>query len=226
MAMSSRRVVLGLKVVLWLGALAPLAWMITGFFLDWLGANPIEKLEHVTGMTGIIILLASLAVTPVRRITGWNPLIQLRRPLGLFAFFYIFLHFGVWMGLDLGLEPSWVWDDIKERPYITVGFTGFLLMIPLAVTSTKGWMRRLGRRWGRLHTLVYVVAALGCIHYYWLVKSDVRIPLLLATIYGTLMALRIPGWVRKWARGRRDRAGGTARTTVRGYGDRAAVGGD
>jgi sulfoxide reductase heme-binding subunit YedZ len=223
---NTKRVVLGLKVLIWLGALTPLAWMIAGFFLDWLGANPIEKLEHVTGMTGIIILLTSLAVTPVRRITGWNPLIQLRRPLGLFAFFYIFLHFAVWMGLDLGLELSWVWDDIKKRPYITVGFTGFVLMIPLAVTSTKGWIRRLGKRWTRLHALVYVTAALGCIHYYWLVKADVRIPLLLASIYGILMAARIPGWIRKRSRRSGPRGGKAAAARRAPHPERAVASGD
>lgn len=192
--------VLGLKVVLWLGALAPLAWMVAGFFLDWLGVNPIEKLTHVSGMTTLVLLLTTLSVTPVRRVTGWNPLIQLRRPLGLFAFFYAFLHFSVWMVLDLGFELQWVAEDIAERPYITVGFTAFLLLIPLAVTSTKGWIRRLKKKWTRLHSLVYVSTALGCIHYYWLVKSDVRLPLLLASIYVVLMGARVGRWLAKKAR--------------------------
>ncbi len=191
---------LGLKTLLWLGALAPTAWMIAGFFLGWLGVNPIEKLTHVTGMTTLILLLATLAVTPVRRLTGWNPIIQLRRPLGLFAFYYALLHFSIWMVLDLGFRLDWVWDDIKKRPYITVGFTAFLLLMPLALTSTKGWIRRLGKRWTRLHMLVYVSAVLGVIHYYWLVKSDVRLPLLLAAIYVVLMSARIPGWVRRASR--------------------------
>ena len=136
--MRATRVVLGLKLILWLGALAPAGWMVAGFFLDWLGVNPIEKVTHVSGMTTLVLLLLTLAVTPARRLTGWNALIQLRRPLGLFAFFYAFVHFSVWMVLDLGFELRWVAEDISERPYITVGFTAFLLMIPLAVTSTKG----------------------------------------------------------------------------------------
>ena len=192
--MDTKRAILGLKVVLWLGGLAPLAWMIAGFFLDWLGVNPIEKLTHVSGMTTLVLLLITLAVTPLRRITGWNPLIQLRRPLGLFAFFYAFLHFSVWMVLDLGFQLQWVAEDIAERPYITVGFTAFVLLIPLAVTSTKGWIRRLKKKWTRLHALVYATTALGCIHYYWLVKADVRLPLLLAGIYVVLMGFRAARW--------------------------------
>lgn len=213
--MDSRRVVLGSKVVLWLGALAPAAWLLAGFFLDWLGVNPIEKVTHVTGMTTLVLLLVTLGVSPVRRLTGWNPLIRLRRPLGLFAFFYAFLHFSVWMGLDLGLQLDWVWEDIVERPYITVGFTAFVLLIPLAVTSTKGWIRRLGKRWSRLHALVYVSTALGCIHFYWLVKSDVRLPLLLAGVFGVLMALRVPFWVRTRRRGGTPSARGKAASTRR-----------
>lgn len=222
MAVNSKRVVLGLKVVLWLGALMPLAWMIAGFFYGWLGVNPIEKLTHVTGMTTLVLLLVTLAVTPFRRITGWNPVIQLRRPLGLFAFFYGCLHFSVWMVLDLGFELSWVWEDIRKRPYITVGFTAFLLMIPLALTSTRASIRRLGKRWTKVHALVYVTTLLGCIHYYWLVKSDVRLPLLLAAIYAVLMSMRVPGWLRRRS-GKRARAG--AVRNPREHADPVAVGG-
>ncbi|GMV08093.1 MAG: hypothetical protein AMXMBFR53_43680 [Gemmatimonadota bacterium] len=195
--MDTRRAVLGLKTVLWLSALAPAAWLLAGFFLGWLGVNPIEKLTHVTGMTALVLLLVTLSVTPLRRVTGWNPLIQLRRPLGLFAFFYACLHFSVWMVLDLGFELAWVAEDIAERPYITVGFTAFVLLVPLAVTSTKGWIRRLKKRWTTLHALVYVSTALGCVHFYWLVKSDVRLPLLLAAVYVVLMASRLRRWVAK-----------------------------
>ena len=194
--MDTRRAVLGLKVLLWLGALAPAAWLVAGWFRGWLGANPIEKLTHVTGMTTLVLLLCTLAVTPIRRLSGWNPIIRLRRPLGLFAFFYAALHFGVWMILDLGLDFQWVIEDIAERPYITVGMTALVLLAPLALTSTKGWIRRLGRNWSRLHTLVYVSTALGVIHFYWLVKADVRLPLLLSAIFAALMAARVPAWVR------------------------------
>jgi sulfoxide reductase heme-binding subunit YedZ len=193
----AKRAILALKVVLWLAALAPAAWLLAGFFLDWLGANPIETLEHVTGMSALVLLLVTLSVTPVRRITGWNPLIQLRRPIGLFAFFYASLHFLVWMVLDLGFEFSWIAEDIEKRPYITLGFAGFVLLIPLAATSTKGWIRRLGKKWTRLHALVYVTTALAVIHFYWLVKSDVRLPLLLGAVYAVLMGTRVPRWVRK-----------------------------
>jgi len=207
---TTKRIVLTLKVLLWLGALAPTAWMGGGALFGWLGANPIEKLEHVSGMTALIALLATLLVTPVRRLTGWNPVIQLRRPMGLFAFYYVFVHFAVWMGLDLSLELSWITEDIAKRPYITVGFTAFLLLIPLALTSTRRSIRRLGKRWVKLHRLVYVAPALGVIHYYWLVKADVRIPLLMGAIYAALMLARVPAWVkgrpRRATAARRSRA--------------------
>ncbi len=195
--MTTRSRVLALKVVLWLSALAPAAWMATGAFAGWLGVNPIEKVTHVSGLSALILLLVTLSVTPVRRFTGWHPVIQLRRPLGLFAFFYAFVHFSIWMVLDLGFQFSWIWEDIMERPYITIGFTGFVLLIPLAVTSTKGWIRRLGKRWTTLHRLAYVTATLGVIHFYWLVKADTRLPLVLGAILVVLLATRVPGWMAK-----------------------------
>lgn len=192
---------------MWLGCLAPAAWLGAGLFTGWLGVNPIEKLTRVTGLTTLILLLVTLAVSPVRRLTGWNPLVKLRRPLGLFAFFYAVLHFGIWMGLDLGLQLEWVWEDIVERPYITVGFSAFLLLIPLAVTSTRGWIRRLGKRWSLLHRLAYVATGLGLVHFYWLVKADVRLPLLLIAVFALLMGARIQRW---WSR--RDRRSGRTRS--------------
>ena len=185
---------LTLRIVLWLGAPAPAVWLLAGHFRGWLGVNPIEKLTHVTGMTALVLLLVTLAVTPVRRLTGWNPVIRIRRSLGLFAFFYASLHLAIWMVLDLGLELAWAWEDVRERPYIMVGMAAFLLLVPLALTSTRGWIRRLGRTWGRLHRLVYASAALGIVHYYWLVKSDVRLPLLLAGVFALLMAARLPAF--------------------------------
>jgi len=161
-------------------------------------------------MSALVLLLVTLGVTPFRRLTGWNPVIQLRRPLGLFAFFYVCVHFSIWMGLDLGLRLDWVWDDIKERPFITVGFTGFLILIPLAVTSTKGWIRRLGRRWGKLHRGIYLAASLGVVHYYWLVKADVRLPLRLGAVLTVLLALRAVFW---WV-GRREKQRRRAMTTA------------
>ena len=193
----TKRAVLGMKLVLWVGATAPAAWLAAGSFLGWLGANPIEKLTHVTGMTTLVLLLTTLAVTPVRRLFGWNAVVRLRRPLGLFAFFYAVLHFSIWMVLDLGFQLAWVWEDIVERPYITVGFTAFVLLIPLALTSTKASIRRLGRRWTKLHSLAYVSTALGTVHFYWLVKADVRLPLLLIGVYVLLMGLRAQHWLKR-----------------------------
>ncbi len=206
--MASRRsgALTALRVVMWLACLAPAAWLGAGFFTGWLGVNPIEKLTRVTGLTTLVLLLVTLSVSPLRRLTGWNPLIKLRRPLGLFGFFYAFLHFGIWMGLDLGFRLDWVWEDIAERPYITVGFTAFVLLVPLAVTSTRGWIRRLGKRWSLLHRLAYLATALGVVHFYWLVKADVRLPLLLAGIFAVLMGARVQRW---WSR-RERRTGGEA----------------
>lgn len=195
--MTIRGSIRGLKVLLWVSALMPAAWIGAGFFLGWLGVNPIEKVTHVTGLTTLILLLITLGVTPTRRMTRWNTVIQLRRPLGLFAFFYASLHFSIWMALDLSFQLSWIWEDIVERPYITVGFMGFVLLIPLAITSTKGWIRRLSRRWTILHRLVYVAAALGVIHFYWQVKADTSLPLLLGAILVVLLATRIPVRLRK-----------------------------
>ena len=192
--MTGRGSIRRLKALLWIGALLPALWIAGGVAGGWLGANPIEKVTHVTGLSALTLLLVTLAVTPVRRWTGWHPVIQLRRPLGLFAFFYAFLHFSIWMVLDLGFQLSWISEDIMERPYITVGFTAFVLLIPLAITSTRGWIRRLGRRWTALHRLVYASAVLGVIHFYWLVKADTRLPILLAAILAALLALRIPQW--------------------------------
>lgn len=160
-----------------LAALVPLALLVRDAFADRLGANPVEAIEHRTGDWTIWLLLASLAVTPLRRLTGWNGLIRYRRTLGLLAFSYVCLHFLTYLVIDQGfpiqgLTLAYVWEDIVKRPYVTVGFTAFLLLIPIAWTSTKGWIRRLGRRWTTLHQLVYVAAALGVLHYMWLIKGD------------------------------------------------------
>lgn len=148
-----------------------------------LGANPIEELLHALGRWGLKFLLLTLTITPLRRWSGWNWLLRFRRMLGLFAFFYIVLHFITYAVLDQGLDISAIVEDIIKRPYITLGMTGLLLLIPLAVTSTKGMMRRLGRRWQKLHRLVYVIALVGVWHFYWQVKLDT----LDATIYALLL---------------------------------------
>lgn len=155
----------------------PAGWIVWDALHDNLGANPIEAITHRTGDWTIRLLLASLAVTPLRRLTGWNGLIRYRRTIGLLAFTYVCLHFLTYVVLDQGFPLqgfaiAYVVEDIAKRPYITVGFTAFLLLIPIAWTSTKGWIRRLGRRWTTLHQLVYVAAALGVLHYLWLIKGD------------------------------------------------------
>jgi sulfoxide reductase heme-binding subunit YedZ len=190
--MSSTRAVLALKVVLWLGALAPAAWLVGGIFRGWLGANPAETLTHVTGMTTLVLLLVTLAVTPARRLTGWNPVIRLRRPLGLFAFAYALTHFTIWFAFYNVFDVGAMVADVRERPYITVGFTAFLFLIPMAVTSTKGWIRRLGKRWTTLHKGIYVAAMLGVVHFYWLVKADTRLPVTLGACLLSLLILRVP----------------------------------
>jgi len=196
--MSQNRTVLLLKVVLWLGALAPAAYLLLGMFVypDWVGANPIERLTHVTGMTTLVMLMLTLAVTPVRRLTGWNAVIRLRRPMGLFAFFYALCHFSIWFVFDMVFNVGYMVEDIAERPFITVGFAAFVVMIPLALTSTKGWIRRLGKRWSTLHKGVYVAGVLGVIHFYWFVKADTRLPLVFIAILAVLFGLRTPAFQR------------------------------
>lgn len=184
------RVLRALKPVAFLLALLPFAMLVHGAFTDGLGANPIERLEHETGRWALRFLLLTLAVTPVRRLTGWGALVRWRRMLGLFAFFYATLHFLVYAMLDQALDLAMVMEDVAERPYATVGFVTWLLLVPLAITSTKGWVRRLGgRQWAALHRLVYVSAIGGALHYLWAVKLDTRLPL----VYAALLALLL-GW--------------------------------
>lgn len=190
--MSKKRAVLALKVVLWIAALSPAVWLTVGYFQGWLGANPIEKMTRVTGMTAIVLLLITLAVTPFRRLSGWNPIIQLRRPLGLFAFFYGLLHFSVWFVFDSLFDFGYMIEDIKERRYITVGMAALVILIPLALTSTRGWIRRLGKRWTKLHRATYVAAGLAVVHYFWLVKADTRLPVVFGVVLVVLLGLRHP----------------------------------
>jgi sulfoxide reductase heme-binding subunit YedZ len=189
-----------------IACLVPLAWLMCGAFgwLDFsLGADPVKKLEHVLGKTALNILLLTLAVTPVRHITNLPHLPRLRRMLGLFAFFYALLHFWVYLALDLEFNFRTLFTDIAKRPYITIGFTALLLLIPLAVTSTNRMMRRLGRRWQKLHRLIYPIAILGVWHYYWLVKRDIRQPLLYAGILAVLLGYR---WARERGKSARSPA--------------------
>ena len=156
-----------------------------------LGANPIEELLHELGRWGLKFLLLSLSITPLRRWTGWNWLLRFRRMLGLFAFFYIILHFLTYSVLDQSLDIAAIVEDVIKRPYITLGMTGLLFLIPLAVTSTKGMMRRLGKRWQKLHRLVYVIAIVGVWHFYWQVKLDTLEASLYALVLAVLLTTRV-----------------------------------
>jgi sulfoxide reductase heme-binding subunit YedZ len=184
----------GLKAVLFLLCLVPmvkLALELFGVAGASLGANPVEELIHRFGIWGLNFLLITLAVTPLRFLTGRNWLIRFRRMLGLFAFFYILMHFLTYAGLDQRFDLAVILEDIAERPFITIGFIAFLLLMPLAVTSTNRMMKRLGRRWQKLHRLVYVIAVLGVWHFYWQVKLDTLEPVIYAAILAVLLGYRI-----------------------------------
>ncbi|HXE80329.1 MAG TPA: protein-methionine-sulfoxide reductase heme-binding subunit MsrQ [Vicinamibacterales bacterium] len=191
-----------LKASVFAAGLVPFAWLIYGAFADRLGANPIDVITDETGTWTLRFLVLTLLVTPLRRWTGVNALIRFRRMLGLFAFFYGSLHFLTYVWLDQFFELASILKDIAKRPFITAGFTAFVLMVPLALTSTTGWIRRLGRRWQMLHRLVYVSAILGVVHYWWLVKADISRPARYALIVGVLLGVRV-----LWAIRRRKRVG-------------------
>lgn len=168
----------------------PLAWLVFALFTDRLGANPIEELTHFTGQAALYLLLITLAVTPLRRLFGFTRLVRYRRMLGLFSFFYASLHFLSYFVLDQFFDLAEIGRDILKRPYITIGFTAFILLIPLAVTSTDNMLRRLGKHWKKLHRLVYVCATLAVLHFLWQVKADTREPLIFATVLVILLLLR------------------------------------
>ncbi|KWV16138.1 protein-methionine-sulfoxide reductase heme-binding subunit MsrQ [Xanthomonas translucens pv. translucens] len=179
-------------------ALAPLAYLGWQFWQVWqsgsdaLGADPLAEIEHRTGLWALRLLLLTLAITPLRQLSGQSVLLRFRRMLGLYAFFYACVHLGVYLGLDLRGYWAQIFEDIVKRPYITVGFIAWLLLIPLAITSTQGWMRRLKRNWGKLHKAIYAIGVLAVLHFWWLVKSDIREPLLYAAILALLLGWR--GW--------------------------------
>jgi sulfoxide reductase heme-binding subunit YedZ len=180
------------KAVVFAACLAPLAWLGWRTWNAQLGANPIEFITHATGNWTLRFLVITLCVTPLRKMLGQPMIVRFRRMLGLFAFFYGTLHFLTYIVLDKFFDFDAMAKDVAKRPFITAGLTGFALLVPLAITSTAGWIRRLGgRHWRMLHRAVYVSAAAGAVHYYWLVKSDVRKPLLYAAAIGALLAYRL-----------------------------------
>jgi methionine sulfoxide reductase heme-binding subunit len=174
----------------WAIGTLPLVWLLARIATDGLGAEPIEEATHITGLGALGLLMATLAVTPLRRLTGWNGIIGARRSMGVSAFAYACLHFSIYL-LDQGFAWHYIVEDVAERWWVTVGFTALLLLIPLAVTSTRGWIRRLGKRWQKLHRLVYLATGLGVLHFFLLVKEDVRQPLLFAAVFAALMSFRI-----------------------------------
>jgi methionine sulfoxide reductase heme-binding subunit len=183
------------KVALFLICLIPFADLLWRFITGNLGINPVETLQHGTGDWTLRFIVFTLCITPFRKLFKLPDLIRFRRMLGLFAFFYVCLHFLTYLGPDQSFDLAGMWKDVAKRPYITVGFTAFVLLIPLAITSTTGWIRRLGgKRWQMLHRSIYVAAVCGVIHYYWLVKSDVRKPLFYGTLVAILLLWRLGDW--------------------------------
>jgi sulfoxide reductase heme-binding subunit YedZ len=214
----SRRGVVLLKAAVWAACLTPLAWLAWRWrFGDGLGSNPIEALTLWSGKSTLVILLATLAVTPVRRLTRWNAIQKVRRLTGLFAFFYATLHLSVYLVLDQFFAWSYIWEDVAERPFITAGAAAFLCLLALALTSTRGWIRRLGRNWVRLHRLVYVAAPLAVLHYFWKQKADFRDPLIAVAVLAVLFAVRVGWWLmgRARARVRASAAAGSSRAGER-----------
>ena len=178
------------KACIFIISLIPFTLLLYNALNDNLGANPIEVITHSTGDWALNFLLITLSVTPLRKLTGQNLLIRYRRMLGLFAFFYVCMHFLCFLVLDHFFDWQTIIEDIIKRPYITVGFIAFILIIPLAITSSKSMMMKLGRSWNNLHRLIYLICPLGVLHYLWLVKSDITAPLIYAIIYITLMSFR------------------------------------
>lgn len=195
------------RVVAHLLAAVPFALLLADFFADNLTANPIQAIEQRTGYWAIVVLTASLACTPLNTLLGWRAALPLRRPLGLWAFFYAALHVTAFFWLDYGLDLALILADVGTKPYILAGLSAFLLLLPLALTSTRGSMRRLGKRWKSLHRLVYAAGVLAVVHWVWLVKADYREPLLVGGVVAALLALRLPAVKRALATLRTRRSG-------------------
>ncbi|HTL30079.1 MAG TPA: protein-methionine-sulfoxide reductase heme-binding subunit MsrQ [Tepidisphaeraceae bacterium] len=211
----SKRTLVALKVLVWILCLAPIAiWVYQGFHTQ-LGANPVDRIQNKTGLVVIRLLMLTLAITPLRRLTGWNWTIKFRRLLGLFTFFYAFIHLMVYTVADNQLDIAAIVKDVGKRPFILLGMLGFLAMVPLAITSTAGWIRRMGgKNWNRLHKLIYFTGVMGVIHFWLRVKKDHSEPALYVSILVVLLGMRLIFWVRS-----RQRAARSALTPVTAEGD-------
>lgn len=185
------------KAAVFLACLSPLLWLGFAAALGALGANPVEALIRSLGDWALRLVLITLCMTPLRQVTGWGGFIRVRRMLGLFAFFYAALHLIAYAGIDLELQWAALLRDITKRPFITMGALAFVLLLPLALTSTDRAIRSLGSHWRRLHRLIYLITALACLHYYWMVKLDTHTPLLYAGITGVLLTWRLVVWMRR-----------------------------
>jgi methionine sulfoxide reductase heme-binding subunit len=199
------------KPVLYIAAVLPFAWLVFALVTGLVMGDEVKFMQHVTGDTALTCLMLSLAVTPLRRLTGWNELIKVRRLIGLTAFWYACLHLSTYLVFDQSLSADEIAKDIAKHPWVLVGFTAFLCLLPLAVTSTTGWVRRLGgKRWQRLHRLTYVAACAAVLHYFWLVKKDIRAPLVYGVILLVLLGTRV--WFARRGTARQTR---TATQTAR-----------
>jgi sulfoxide reductase heme-binding subunit YedZ len=213
------------KPLLYVTAVLPCAWIVFALATGRVDGDQVKFIQHTTGLTVLVSLFVTLSVTPLRRFTGWNEVIRIRRLIGLTAFWYALLHFLTYVVFDQSLSVADITEDVAKHPWVLVGFASFLMLVPLAATSTGGWIRRLGgKRWRRLHSLVYPVAAGGVLHFLWLVKKDVRTPVYFAAVLALLLALRF--WISLTPRRAPARASGprqeTARSPVRPAGEDAA----
>ena len=212
--MIQQRQIAAVKTGVFAAALVPFTALVVAGFTDGLGANPVETITHTTGDWTLRLLLAALAITPLRHLTGWIWLTRLRRMVGLFAFFYLMLHFSTYAVLDASFDLAYVVEDVADRLYITAGFSAFVMLVPLAATSTNAMVRRLGPlRWRKLHRLVYAAGICGVLHYLWLVKADLREPLVYTGILAILLAARLPVFV-KWMQARRSKSAGIRATAL------------
>ena len=198
-AISRWKITTLIKLALWLGVGAHTIYLIAGLFTGHLGANPVEAITHITGNWAFYFLMATLLVTPVRKLSKWKSVATLRRTLGLWSFYYLMLHFLTYITFDHFFSLSSIFEDVIKRPYITVGFAAFIIMLPLAATSFNKAIKLLGRRWQLLHRGVYGAAILATIHYLWLVKADLTRPLIFGAIVAVLLGLRFYWWRKKAA---------------------------